>query len=153
MKITETINIWHCDLCNKESEEGIESLTVPHWFTTEQNEGKPITPYTTQKKMDLCDDCIEKVVVVKGSGAQGYNKYNIMHKVEEMHKLFDSQPVTGTLIHVVEWQRNYSDYGDSYMTLNESHAFDVMKSLEMKHPDIKFRVSSVPLDTEIEIWE
>lgn len=66
-----------CDLCQKqvEDENQLEKLIVPVKFLTEQTEGRSCKPYFINKSFDLCVNCLEKVTVVLGQGAQGYNQY------------------------------------------------------------------------------
>jgi hypothetical protein len=66
-----------CDLCNKSvhSEEELKNLYLPVKFLSEQTEGRACEPYFINQKFDLCKPCLEKVTVVFGRGAQGYNKF------------------------------------------------------------------------------
>ena len=66
-----------CDLCKNTvtGESELKSLTVPVKFLTEQTEGRACEPYFINQKFDLCKTCLEKVTVVLGQGAQGYNEF------------------------------------------------------------------------------
>ena len=79
MKKEKTTATWFCDICERESKEELLVVSVPHWFMTEQTEGNPIKPYINKVPLHLCSECIEKVVVVKGWGAQGYNSYKFIN--------------------------------------------------------------------------
>lgn len=70
-----TVTIVKCDICGKE--ENVRAVKYPVLFTTEQTEGRCCTPYLSYQELDLCDECIDKVVKVKGWGAQGYNHYSL----------------------------------------------------------------------------
>lgn len=63
---------YYCDICKKE---GAKTYTTLARFTTEQNEGRMVEPYITSTKIDLCNDCLEKVVIINGEGAQGNNTF------------------------------------------------------------------------------
>lgn len=71
----QTVTIVKCDLCGKE--ENVRHLKYPVLFTTDQTEGRGCTPYISHKELDLCDECIDKVIKITGWGAQGYNHYSI----------------------------------------------------------------------------
>lgn len=45
-----------CDVCGREIERA-HSITLPVRWTTEQNEGRPCTPYVKEETIDLCDEC------------------------------------------------------------------------------------------------
>ena len=55
-----TIEEIKCDVCNRPMNDKTTELTIV--FTTEQNEGRPCTPYLTNGKVDLCDDCKKKIL-------------------------------------------------------------------------------------------
>lgn len=76
---TKTITICRCDLCKKNvtNEKQLKTLKVPVKFLTEQTEGRSCKPYFTFPQMDLCVECLEKITMVLGQGAQGYNEYRI----------------------------------------------------------------------------
>lgn len=50
-----------CDVCGREIERA-HSITLPVRWTTEQNEGRPCTPYVKEETIDLCDECFERAV-------------------------------------------------------------------------------------------
>jgi hypothetical protein len=68
--------IFICDVCNKE-EVKMQTISYPVLFTTDQTEGKPRKPYISQEKLDLCSSCLDKIVKLQGSGAQGHNTYKL----------------------------------------------------------------------------
>lgn len=61
-----------CDLCGKEGAKTFHTLAE---FETEQNEGKPVKLYITSTEIELCEECLKKVVLLKASGAQGNNRF------------------------------------------------------------------------------
>lgn len=73
MKLTKTI----CDVCNLKTSN--EAVNIQVIFTTEQNEGKPCAPYLQSEKLDLCNNCLNKVLhdgyYIFAEGAMGSNKY------------------------------------------------------------------------------
>ena len=72
----EVIENFYCDICHKKA---TTHKTLQVIFTTEQTEGRPCTPYLSYPEtLDLCDDCLGKIMngnYVFASGAQGYNDY------------------------------------------------------------------------------
>lgn len=65
-----------CDLCGKEvSEEDYVSVGLLVRFTTEQTEGRACKPYFSREDLGLCWDCLDKTVVVDGSGCMEHNVY------------------------------------------------------------------------------
>ena len=74
MKVTITKCI--CDVCKKEVEK-VTEVNYPVIFHTEQTEGRSCSQYISKEKLDLCDECAEKVLVLHGWGAQGLNEYSI----------------------------------------------------------------------------
>lgn len=61
-----------CDLCGVSNANTFKPLVE---FTTEQTEGRMVRPYITTTDVELCNDCLNKVVVLRASGAQGNNKF------------------------------------------------------------------------------
>lgn len=65
-----------CDICGSEKdllEKGMDVI-----FETEQTEGRSSEPYLERKKLDICKECMVKVLkgnYVFASGIMGYNKY------------------------------------------------------------------------------
>lgn len=58
-----------------------QNITVV--FTTDQNDGSGCKPYLSNENIDLCPDCIEKLVnsyPVIGYGAQGYNTFKFRNE-------------------------------------------------------------------------
>lgn len=66
-----------CDICEKE-DSNCKQVEYPVLFYTEQTEGRLCNPYISQQKIDLCDDCFNKVIKVKAHGAQGCNMYELI---------------------------------------------------------------------------
>ena len=67
-----------CDVCKKEVEK-VTEVNYPVIFHTDQTEGRSCIPYISKEKLDLCDECAEKLLILHGWGAQGINQYEI-HK-------------------------------------------------------------------------
>jgi hypothetical protein len=68
--------IYSCDVCKTECKVQNQQLQVI--FTTEQTEGRSIKPYLCMSKLDICNDCLDKVISGKAifaHGAQGYNTF------------------------------------------------------------------------------
>lgn len=63
---------YYCDLCYKEGAKTYRTLAR---FHTEQTEGRTVKPYITSTEIELCDECVEKVAVINGKGAQGVNDF------------------------------------------------------------------------------
>lgn len=77
-----TTEIIYCDLCTRNSEtvKGIKPMRLQIVFTTEQTEGRSTTPYLTSENLDVCPSCYDDIITyspVYGSGAQGYNKFEL----------------------------------------------------------------------------
>lgn len=70
-----TIEITTCDLCKEEKP--VKEINYPIIFTTEQTEGRSVTPYISQAKLEVCDECIEKICKITAVGAQGCNTYRV----------------------------------------------------------------------------
>ena len=68
--------IRRCDVCGAQNAKQIELDVI---FTTEQTEGRSCKPYLKRNKIDICDECKDKIlkggVYIHAAGAQGYNKY------------------------------------------------------------------------------
>lgn len=55
-----------------------EPLELDVIFTSEQTEGRSCPPYLSSEKVDLCPQCINKVLegnYIWANGAQGHNTY------------------------------------------------------------------------------
>ncbi len=68
-----------CDLCGASNAKSYKTLVE---FTTEQTEGRMVKPYLTTTEIDLCSECLKKVVVLRASGAQGNNKFSLKNNVK-----------------------------------------------------------------------
>lgn len=79
----------YCDLCeaevtNQPDNQGKKMTVI---FETEQNEGRTSEPYLVDKWVDICKDCLAKVLQgnpVYCSGAMGHD--NFYFKVKEVPK-------------------------------------------------------------------
>lgn len=69
-----------CDICRLPKP--TQSVKYPVMFHTDQTEGRARDPYISMETLDVCADCLPKIVKVHGWGAQGYNEY----KTEEQIK-------------------------------------------------------------------
>ncbi len=69
------MEIYTCDLCGQEKP--VRPISLPVRWTTEQNEGRPITPVIIMESLDLCDECLDSVTRINASGAQGIKKFEI----------------------------------------------------------------------------
>ena len=83
------IEIVECDICENRSDSGevaqliIEPISLQLIFTSEQTEGRNITPYLTTENLDVCTYCKERILsgnYVYGCGAQGHNSYGFRTK-------------------------------------------------------------------------
>ena len=75
------IEQYFCDLCGKQAE--VEVLNYPVIFHTEQTEGRSTEPYIRNERIEACQECIKKVLVLHGYGAQGLNRYEIRPPKED----------------------------------------------------------------------
>lgn len=72
-----------CDIKGCKAEVKIDSskktaVTVPVRFLTETTEGRCVEPYLKLISIDICTDCLAKLIgrlPIEGHGAQGYNEY------------------------------------------------------------------------------
>ena len=70
-----------CDIdgCDGFIREPTPQHRLPIIFNTEQTEGRPVDPYLSYQNIDMCSECHESMIksgkYLKGSGAQGHNKY------------------------------------------------------------------------------
>ena len=76
----EVKKICYCDLCGKEGAKTYKTLAK---FHSEQNEGRMVKPYFTLTSIELCEECLEKAVILNGEGAQGNNRFWLSHKREK----------------------------------------------------------------------
>ena len=70
-----TIEYTICDICGKEAD--TENINYPVLFTTEQTDGRACKPYVSQQKLDVCADCMGKIIKLTATGAQGCNTYRV----------------------------------------------------------------------------
>ena len=66
----------YCDVCNKKAKHS--GISIPVRFLTEQTEGKYVEPYLSRVTVDLCEECLNKIVVVEARGCMGDNTYTII---------------------------------------------------------------------------
>lgn len=70
------IKICTCDICRKETQ-NFKTINYPVLFLTDQTDGSGVKPYISQQKLDVCQDCLYKIIMLKGRGAMGNNTYII----------------------------------------------------------------------------
>ena len=75
-----TVEIVKCDLCGKVKKTGCHTVKYPVLFTSDQTEGRSCEPYISYENIDVCDECLSKIIKVTGYGAQGYNNYAIIQE-------------------------------------------------------------------------
>lgn len=68
---------YFCDICGNSNAKTYRTLAE---FQTEQTEGRIVKPYVTTTEIDLCNECLNKVVVLGASGAQGNNNFWLKNK-------------------------------------------------------------------------
>ena len=74
------VETWTCDVdgCANEVHESHREKQFQVIMTTEQTEGRSVPSYFDMKKLDVCKECIEKMLserkYLKGHGAQGFHK-------------------------------------------------------------------------------
>lgn len=86
-----TIIEYSCDVCCKKAETKKESIQVV--FTTEQTEGRQCEPYLSIQKIDICQDCKDRILkgdMLFGAGAQGYNRYVFNHFMKQLQHFKNS---------------------------------------------------------------
>lgn len=70
-----------CDIHGCQNRAEIKNQPMQVVFTTEQTEGTLIEPYLLNVSLDLCGECLEKIVserrYIEGAGAQGHNVYSL----------------------------------------------------------------------------
>jgi len=71
--------IFVCDICKRE-EVKMQSINYPVLFLTEQTEGRAVPAYISQTKLDVCQECLPKIVKLQASGAMGNNTYTIIKR-------------------------------------------------------------------------
>jgi hypothetical protein len=86
-----TITKYYCDLCGVVIQDYAE-IKYPIIFHTDQTEGRGCEPYISHERIELCGECMKKVLVLHAWGAQGNNKYEIRYskKAEEHNAEEDS---------------------------------------------------------------
>lgn len=69
---------WICDLENCENEPENKGFKIQAIFLTEQTEGRWTAPYLYNETIDICNNCLGRVLkgnYIFAAGAMGYNKY------------------------------------------------------------------------------
>lgn len=75
-------SICKCDLCEKVSPE-FQSKEIQVIFTTDQTEGRSTLPYLSNERIDICGNCLNKVLegnYIFAEGAMGYNNFYFKKK-------------------------------------------------------------------------
>lgn len=75
--------VYTCDIrgCDRKALHKGTKLQVI--FTTDQTEGRSCRPYLDNVTIDICDECMAKVLdgrAIYASGAMGHNQYSIADK-------------------------------------------------------------------------
>lgn len=75
-----TLTICTCDVCKEKLsvDKDYKSPRIQVIFTTEQTEGRSVSPYLYYLDIDLCEKCYTKLLTGKyifAHGAMGYNTY------------------------------------------------------------------------------
>jgi hypothetical protein len=64
---------FYCDVCHAEAV--TQEVNYPVIFLSEQTEGRPVKPYISQERLDICDACAQRMLMLEGYGAQGNNVF------------------------------------------------------------------------------
>lgn len=73
-----------CDVCGGEAK--YETVDLHTIFTTEQTEGRSVDKYLSKQKLDLCENCMSKILDgngLFGRGAMGNNRYWFQENKDE----------------------------------------------------------------------
>lgn len=79
--MVKTVTNTYCDICEKETSNGLNINYPVIWFT-ERAEGRNTIPYISNEKIDVCRECASKILKVSGSGVMGFNKYELYNNQE-----------------------------------------------------------------------
>jgi hypothetical protein len=69
---------YYCDIKDCKKECDADKINLQVIFLTEQTEGRNTEPYLSHQELNVCKDCICKILkgnYVFATGAQGYNEY------------------------------------------------------------------------------
>lgn len=73
--------IFTCDIKNCKNVASHKEKPMQVIFTTEQTEGRSVTPHLSNVTIDLCDEHMNKLVeeskYIRASGAMGHNDYQL----------------------------------------------------------------------------
>lgn len=83
-----TIKQRFCEICKRNRD--VCQLKMPVLFLTEQTEGRSVDPYLSEETVDVCLECIPKVIKVHGAGAMGYNEYGLIETKDQFNN-FNSE--------------------------------------------------------------
>ena len=75
MSTTTTVK---CDVCGEVVIGSNGQTNIPVAFITEQTEGRPVSPYLSYERIDICSECFKRFVnelPLRGAGAMGANSY------------------------------------------------------------------------------
>lgn len=60
------LRIFACDICGEEvAEDQLSTVRIPTWSNVSDEDGVFVGPYVAVESIDLCDECIRKVAVVR----------------------------------------------------------------------------------------
>lgn len=107
----QTITIRTCDICPASTADGVEIVheEVPVVWTTEQTEGRSISPRVRVEKLDICTACMDRIAnerqMPDAAGAQGYNRFYFRDPAPSLAK-----PVLNAVIERRKlWQEHEAD--------------------------------------------
>ena len=76
-----------CDCCKLEKI--TQKVKYPVLFLTEQTEGRSVKPYISYHDLDLCKECLQNNIGIRGVGAQGYNEYQPITNTSNLWEDFE----------------------------------------------------------------
>lgn len=96
--VVKTVTTYVCDFCKHEfkDEDCLKNIALPVMFHTEQDEGNPCKPYLITEIMDLCQKCIDKIVILQGKGCMGHNTFYIKEKQVSKQSIDYNLPTSKT---------------------------------------------------------
>lgn len=70
-----TVEEYYCDICGDKAP--VQEIIYPVVFHTDQNDGHGCTPYISSEHLDVCNECLNKIICLDAWGLQGCNEYKI----------------------------------------------------------------------------
>ena len=65
-----------CDLCKRVVP--VIKIKYPVLFITSQNDGSSTEPYISYENIEVCEECLKKIVLIIGEGCMGNNTYKYL---------------------------------------------------------------------------